>query len=220
MKMLRVKFHKTGRAKYTSHLDLNRMMQRALRRAEIPVWNTKGFNPHPFITFVLPLSLGCESVCELMDFRLDDGHDMPSEEIAARLNHSLPDGLTIMEVYEPEMKPGSLGFARYGMEFLLEGQTAAEISEKYNALLALPQVSVIKETKHGERSIDLKAELTAAEAQAENGRLLLTITLPAGSQESVSPACVRTAFAQNGLDASLCRTRRLGLLNADGAEFR
>ena len=70
MPNLRVFYEKTGRAKYISHLDINRCMQRALRRAEIPVWYTEGFNPHPYTTFALPLSLGYESLCETMDLRI------------------------------------------------------------------------------------------------------------------------------------------------------
>ena len=56
MQPIRIFFKKEGRAKYISHLDLNRVMQRALRRACIPVWRTRGFNPHPYIAFGLPLS--------------------------------------------------------------------------------------------------------------------------------------------------------------------
>ena len=64
---VRVLFSKTGRARYISHLDLNRAMTRAMRRAEIPLWYTEGFNRHAYLTFAAPLSLGTESVCERMD---------------------------------------------------------------------------------------------------------------------------------------------------------
>ena len=59
---VRLVFSKTGRARYISHLDLNRTMARVLRRAGIPLWYTEGFNKHPYITFAAPLSLGCESL--------------------------------------------------------------------------------------------------------------------------------------------------------------
>jgi radical SAM-linked protein len=58
---------KKGRAKYTSHLDMQRCMMRAVRRARIELWYTEGFNPHPYVTFALPLPLGVESDGEPVD---------------------------------------------------------------------------------------------------------------------------------------------------------
>ena len=104
LKTVRIRFSKTGRAKYISHLDLNRAMIRALRRAEIPLWYTEGFNRHPYVTFAAPLSLGYEGLRECMDFRLEE--DMPMEELVSRLNAVMPEGLTVLEADEARMKPG------------------------------------------------------------------------------------------------------------------
>ena len=70
---VRAVFAKRGRAKYISHLDLNRCMQRVFKRSGIPIWYTEGFNPHIYITFALPLSLGYESGVEIMDFNITEG---------------------------------------------------------------------------------------------------------------------------------------------------
>ena len=70
MREVRLVFSKTDRCKYISHLDINRCMSRALSRAEIPLWFTEGFNPHPYMSFSLPLSLGVESLCESVDLRI------------------------------------------------------------------------------------------------------------------------------------------------------
>ena len=67
MRNVRIRFSKTGRARYISHLDLSRVMQRSLRRAGIPLWYTEGFNRHPYVTFAAPLSLGFEGLQETMD---------------------------------------------------------------------------------------------------------------------------------------------------------
>ena len=75
MREVRLRFSKTGRLKYISHLDINRAMSRAFKRAEIPLWYTEGFNPHPYMSFSLPLSLGVESLCESVDIRLIDSID-------------------------------------------------------------------------------------------------------------------------------------------------
>ena len=72
----RLLFSKTGRAKYISHLDLMRTFQRAFARAHIQIKHTEGFNPHPFVSIALPLSVGYSSQCEILEFGLMG--DMPS----------------------------------------------------------------------------------------------------------------------------------------------
>ena len=70
-KTLRVRFEKTGKLQYISHLDLLRTMQSALRRAKVDMVYSEGFNPHMKINFALPLSIGIESVCEFMDIKTE-----------------------------------------------------------------------------------------------------------------------------------------------------
>ena len=60
---VRIRFSKTGQAKYISHLDINRVFARTFARAGVKIWFTEGFNPHPYMSFSLPLSLGVESYC-------------------------------------------------------------------------------------------------------------------------------------------------------------
>ena len=69
--MPRLLFEKTGSAVWMSHLDLMRLFQRAFKRAELPLTHTQGFNPRPSVSIALPLSVGVESVCELLDFDLE-----------------------------------------------------------------------------------------------------------------------------------------------------
>ena len=108
---VRVFFEKTGMTKYISHLDLMRCMTRAIKRAAIPAWYTEGFNPHLFITFALPLTLGVESLCESMDIRLTE--EMGFEEVKNRLNVNLPDGIRITNVAAPVYKANDIAFAEY-----------------------------------------------------------------------------------------------------------
>ena len=67
MKPVRIWFTKDNECKYISHLDLNRVVMRALHKSKLNIWHTEGFNPHPFVTFALPLSLGFKGVKETMD---------------------------------------------------------------------------------------------------------------------------------------------------------
>lgn len=219
MQTLRLLFKKTGLARYTSHLDLNRAMQRALRRAGIPIWNTQGFNPHPFITFVLPLPLGCESICEKMDFRLDEGSSITPDEIVTRLNAALPEGIEAVKVYEPIRKAGELGFARYRFECVFEGMPEETLRGLYAKLLALPSVAVEKETKRGSKQLELKPIFEKGMVVFAENQLTLELILPAGAQESISPGCVPQALKQNGMEPAVCRMLRLEMMDLDGSEF-
>ena len=96
--MLRALFEKTGTAVWISHLDLMRLFQRAFARANLPLKHTQGFNPRPSVSIALPLSVGMESVCELLDFEVEG--DFTPEEIARRLNETLIDGVRVRQVYE------------------------------------------------------------------------------------------------------------------------
>jgi len=94
----RIRYAKTGKAKYISHLDLTATMQRAFLRAGIKLKYSEGFNPHPYMSVALPLSVGCESTCELMDVEMFD--DLTPDALSGLL----PEGLNILEAYIPERK--------------------------------------------------------------------------------------------------------------------
>ena len=83
--MPRLLFEKTGNAVWISHLDLMRVFQRAFKRAGLPLTHTQGFNPRPSVSIALPLSVGVESRCELLDFDLE-GEKVPNDQILERLN--------------------------------------------------------------------------------------------------------------------------------------
>ena len=103
LKPVRIWFTKDNECKYISHLDLNRVVMRALHKSKLNIWHTEGFNPHPFVTFALPLSLGFKGVKETMDIKLLDD-DYNKEEIISALNNCLPSGIKVYDVTEPVMK--------------------------------------------------------------------------------------------------------------------
>ena len=93
--MLRILFEKKGSAIWISHLDLMRLFQRACKRAGLSLKHTQGFNPRPSVSIALPLSVGVESVCELLDFELD-GAEFSCDEICSRLNKTLVSGIKFL----------------------------------------------------------------------------------------------------------------------------
>ena len=124
---LRLRFSKTGRAVYISHLDLMRTMQRAFLRSDIKLKNSEGFNPHPLISFALPLSVGTASLCEIMDFRLSEYMEL--SEIPFRLNKSLPEVIEITEVYEAARKPKEIKWLDVDGAFEYDSRRPKEMLE-------------------------------------------------------------------------------------------
>ena len=107
--MPRMLFEKTGNAIWISHLDLMRVFQRSFKRAGLPLTHSGGFNPRPSVSIALPLSVGVESACELLDFDLD-GYEVSCEEIRDRLNETLVSGVKVLEVYEEARKLKHLAY--------------------------------------------------------------------------------------------------------------
>ena len=107
---LRLRFEKTGRAIYISHLDLMRTMQRVFLRADCPLKYSEGFNPHALISILLPLSVGVGSVCELMDFQLREEVDLAA--LPERLTEVMPEGIRALEAYPGGRKVRELKWLR------------------------------------------------------------------------------------------------------------
>ena len=219
MKNARIFFSKTGACRYISHLDLNRVMLRAVGKSGLNVWRTEGFNQHAYITFALPLSLGSASDCESMDFRLlDDNEDMSA--VPDRLNVCLPEGLRVFRCAEPKRKPADIASASYDIRLEAmedRGISDKEISEKLRSFLELPEITVAKKTKKGTKDVDLKEYILACEPCDDFARMKLV--LPAGSSLNINPSLFISAlsgYAGAELYADITRT---GIFTADGASF-
>lgn len=112
---IRLKFQKIGSLQFISHLDLLRTMNKVLKRAGIPLWYSEGFNPHPKLVFALTVSVGAESVCELLDIRVTEHLD--PDETMERLNRELTEELKVLEVYYPVSKFSEICSASYRFSF-------------------------------------------------------------------------------------------------------
>ena len=109
--MHRLLFEKTGEAVWISHLDLMRLFQRAFKRAGLPLTHTQGYSPRPSVSIAMPLSVGVESVCELLDFELE-GEKVDCDEITKRLNGALVKGVRVLECYDTGKKIKELAFLK------------------------------------------------------------------------------------------------------------
>ena len=146
--MLRALFEKTGNAVWISHLDLMRLFQRAFKRASLPLTHTQGFNPRPSVSIALPLSVGVESRCELLDFELD-GAAVPCDEICARLNENLVEGVKVLKVYEDGLKIKHIALLDCAVTLEYDAGTPAGAAEAIADLFRRAEVVVSKKGKNG-----------------------------------------------------------------------
>lgn len=154
MDKLRLRFSKTGRAVYISHLDLMHTMQRVFSRAGYELKYSEGFNPHPQISIALPLSVGTSSVCELMDFKLTSDCDMKT--LPAQLTAVMPEGIEALECYEPERKTAQLKYLAIEGVYEYDERDAGEMCEALREFYARDSIVITKKTKRGEGESDIK----------------------------------------------------------------
>ena len=150
---LRLRFAKKGRAVYISHLDLMRTMQRAFLRAGYSLKYSEGFNPHPVISILLPLGVGCSSECELMDFQLTEDADLAA--LPEKLTKAMPEGITALEAYECERKVKELKWLRISGKFEYDTRDAAEMRDGLQAFFAQEAIVIEKKTKRGMGESDI-----------------------------------------------------------------
>ena len=142
MDKLRLRFEKTGRAVYISHLDLMQTMQRAFFRANYALKYSEGFNPHPQISIALPLSVGTGSRCELMDFRLTEDADLLA--MPGRLTAVMPEGIVVTDVYEPARKCAELKWLRIEGVMEYDRRDPEEMAEALRRFFAQPELVIVK----------------------------------------------------------------------------
>ena len=214
---LRVWFTKTGRARYISHLDLNRCMSRAIHKAQIPLWYTEGFNPHPFMTFALPLSLGIDGVKESMDIRLME--EVDKETLINGINSGLPEDIRIYDVTAPVMKPGKIAFAAFDITVEPEDHPVDETMETIQSLLDQETITVKKRSKSGVKDVDIKPFLDIRALRTDGDMVKFTAMLPAGSTQNVNPQLLFDALEQFCGVRFYARMVRTNLYDGDGVEF-
>lgn len=152
--MPRLLFEKIGNAVWISHLDLMRLFQRAFKRAGLPLTHTQGFNPRPSVSIALPLSVGVESRCELLDFELD-GDSVSNEEICTKLNTVLTDGIRVLRVYESGRKLRDLALLRCKVYFEYDKEISSGAEDALRDLFNRGSLIVPKRTKNGIQEQDI-----------------------------------------------------------------
>ena len=184
---LRIKFKKVGKLQYISHLDLVRTMHKIVVRSGLPIWYTEGFNPKPKMVFAAPLSIGTESYAEYMDLRLDEQVDC--DEAVRALNTNMTDELFVIEAYYPQSKLTDLKWLSYTIKIHTEN-ASADLAEACECALNAKSVVVLKQTKSGEKEVDIRHLIKNAYVALDNGVLRISTILSADASCFLNPEYV------------------------------
>ena len=219
MDKLRLRFQKTGRAVYISHLDLMHTMQRAFSRAGYELKYSEGFNPHPQISIALPLSVGVASYCELMDFKLKE--DCVLDELPQRLTAAMPEGIRVTDCYEAERKFAALKFLQIEGLFEYDDRDYTEMAEGLNAFYAAESIVITRKTKRGTGESDIRPAIEQIRfTPAEDGvRLEAMIS---AQEPTLNPSLLADALRQlrPELAPDFAKFTRIETFQADGTLFR
>lgn len=220
MRCVRVWFKKMGMSRYVSHLDLMRAMTRSVRRARVPLWYTEGYNPHPYLTFALPLSLGMESLYESMDIRIEG--ESTNEEIYNLLKGSMPPGIEIVSVDDPVDDPKTIAFGEF--DLLFDCDDAKALSSLIEEMLSKQELIVQKLGKQGRKKvlkdINLLEFLKEYKLSSSGNRVKLTVIFPAGSTTNINPTLLSDEIVRlSGEDIASFVVRKR-LMKADMENFR
>lgn len=206
----RAVFEKKGAAVYFSHLDLSRAVSRALRRSKMKIWLSEGYTPRPHLVFTPPLSLGYESECEMMDFRLKLGEKL--DETA--LKNAFPDTLRILEVYTPKTKLKDISLARWKIE-LKTPCDAMAVAKALEGPLVLT-----KKTKRSEQQVDITPFIKRLECKNIDTGVQIDTVLDCSVENTLSPAYILKGLESRGVSFERPKITRLAFLDKNFNIFR
>lgn len=186
------KYKKGEEVKYLSHLDFVRMLHRAIRRSQLPMTFSQGFNPHPIMTVAMPLSVGVTSDCEYMKIGFDK--DFSGDELKDRLNKALPKGFEILATVKTEGKEhdfSKLDRAEYSIDAELENEYMPNIEE----FLSNEKILVMKKSKSGVKEADIRPYIYDLRVTETKGKIIsLDMIVAAGNNYNLKPETVLEAI--------------------------
>lgn len=212
-------FQKNGRAVFISHLDLFRTMQRAMKRSELPVWYSEGFNPRIYLNFPLALALGVESSCEIMDFEVVK--QMPYDEMLDAINRVLPEGIRFVSMFAPVCKNKEIAFSEYEFRLSSEMLSSNEVLERFDNMMMLEKIEAEKHSKKkGMILIDIKPNINVVSKEITDNSAVIAVRLPAGQELNINSNVFIEALQKYcGIDDLSISTKRTKILKNNGELF-
>lgn len=219
--MLRALFEKTGTAVYISHLDLMRLFQRAFKRAGLPLTHTHGYNPRPSVSIAMPLSLGVESCCELLDFDLEG--ELPAcDEIASKLNAVLTDGVKVLQIYPNGQKLKHLALLRSIITLEYDQGVPGNAKDAITELFSRESVIMEKTNRNGTTQQDLIPMIRSLAIMQINAHELQLELLACCQNPTLNPMQLSAAISKYlpDLKPDFVRCRRIEIYDTNETVFR
>jgi radical SAM-linked protein len=138
---IRITFSKQGALRYTGHLDLHKLWERAARRAELPLAYSQGFHPQPKMNLAAALPLGFSSRCEVLDMRLE--REIPLGDLSKRLNDTLPSGIQVAQIEQVDERAPALQTQVASAEYevrMIESAFPSELKRKIESVMAAESI--------------------------------------------------------------------------------
>lgn len=182
---VRIKFSKEGPMKFLGHLDTMRYFQKALRRASLPVAFSGGYSPHMIMSFAAPLGVGIESLGEYFDLELTE--TLPTDEIVSRLDREMVEGVHILSARQVEDGKASkamalVAAADYEITFRTGKEPKAVWQGQIAPFLAQEEILITKESKKGEKQVNIRPFIYRMELLPGNHCLLEETSAPGNSR--------------------------------------
>ncbi len=220
--MPRILFEKKGNAVWISHLDLMRLFQRAFKRAGLPLTHTQGFNPRPSVSIALPLSVGVESCCELLDFELD-GEKVANRIVRGKLNDYLVPGVKVLKVYDNAEKIKHLALLDTVVTLEYDNGVPENAVSKLEAFFRQEEVLVEKKTKsNGIQDQNIIPMIKALEVLQKDGNTIALKARICCQNPTLNPMQLHGAIARHlpELTASFAKCERIEIYDNEGNIFR
>lgn len=211
MRMLAV-FEKGERIRHIGHLDIQRSVQRGLRRSGLPVAYSNGFNPHILVTFASALSTGAYGLREIMDVTMAE--DVSEEEFLSRMNQAMPPEMQLSEARAVDAKHPALmsllQAAKYDL-LIRDGEQAEKLLAAVPSMMERETIPAMRKTKTALKECDIKPLIYDISGSGRH----ITATLVLTQQESCKPdmlmeALKREAGMEEDVRLLVCRTGLLG----------
>lgn len=166
-------------------------MQRGFSRAGYELKYSEGFNPHPIISIILPLSVGCSSVCELMDFRLKQ--ECRLDRLPVELTAVMPEGIEAIEAYEPLRKAAELKWLAIEGIFEYDNRSAADMAPELIKFFTQDEIIVPKKTKRGMGEFDVKSAIKEIAFNADGNNVKVNAVISA-QEPTLNPELLTEAL--------------------------
>lgn len=216
--MPRLVFEKTGDSVWISHLDLMRVFQRAFRRAGLLLKHSQGFTPRAIVSIALPLSVGTESQCELLDFELEQEATVTPE----LLNEKLPAGIRVLEIVEQGRKIKELTTLRAQMRLFYDKGVSPQLVDDLTAFFDRETIVMKKHSRKGETETDLRPMLLEKTLRQAGETCVEMEVLVCAQNPSLNPQLLVNALEVYAPELSPDHStiRRLEVYDAAGTVFR